>query len=156
MLLAASAARSGGLARRLRWQDVRRVDGLVGRQSALAGGPSSSIGASRYCITQADARQTTASAAAAAGCDTFASPVPSHLSQHGRSTHVLWIPDSAVGEHHQMRAWLDLDGDGSHDGDDETYVTFESNFSSRTLTEADTYRYEYPRDFELELSGRVG
>ena len=121
-------------------------------------GPADSIGASRYCITQTGTQQTAASVAAAAGCRTLASPAPTKFTRDGRSTHLLWIPDAAVGQHHQMRAWVDADRDGVLDGG-ERHVTFESNFANRTLTDTGFHDYEYPQDFEVDLvsgSTRVG
>ena len=69
----------------------------------------------------------------------------------GFVTHLLRIPDTAVGHDHQMRAWVDADRDGELDSG-EPYVTFESDFSSRTLTESGFYSYDYPRDFIVRFA----
>ena len=132
----------------------------VGYPTALKviAGPTGSIAASRYCITGTGATQTTASVSTAAGCRTSASLAPAKFTRDGRSTHVLRIPDSAIGRHHQMRAWVDADGDGVLDGG-EPYVTFESNFSDRRLDDSGSYDYEYPQHFKVliqEGSTRVG
>ena len=121
-------------------------------------GPSPASGPSRHCLTRTGTRTTTASVAAAAGCPTFASPAPARFTRDGRSTHLLWIPDTAIGQDHQMRAWIDADSDGVLDAD-EPYVTFESNFASRTLAGTGFHDYEYPQHFEVDLvsgSTRVG
>ena len=76
----------------------------------------------------------------------------------GSVTHMLRIPDTAIGQDHQMRAWVDADRDGALDAD-EPYVTFGSDFASAALTEAGFYDYEFPEDFTVEIepgSTRVG
>ena len=132
----------------------------VGYPTALRviAGPTGSIAASRYCITGTGATQTTASVSTAAGCRTSTSSAPAQFTRDGRSTHILQIPDTAIGRHHQMRAWVDADGDGVLDRG-EPYVTFESNFSDRRLDDSGSNDYEYPQNFEVRLqegSTRVG
>ena len=120
--------------------------------------PSLASDPSRHCLTRTGTRTSTAAVAAAAGCPTFASPAPTRFTSDGRSTHLLWIPDTAIGQDHQMRAWIDADRDGALDAD-EPYVTFESNFASRTLAGTGFHDYEYPQHFEVDLvsgSTRVG
>ncbi len=122
----------------------------------VIGGPSASLGPSRHCVTQTRYGKITESVAASEGCRTHVAR--SVFYRDGPSTHLLWIPDAAIGQDHQMRAWADADRDGELDGG-EPYVTFESDFASRVLTDAGTYDYEYPRNFELRLaagSTRVG
>ena len=112
-------------------------------------GPDASLGASRYCITQTGTRQTTASVAAAAGCRTFAPRLPAKFTQDGRSTHILQIPDTAVGQVQQLLVWVDLDRDGSHDrGEPYTYV--HTDFVGRAGSDSTTVEYALPADFEIE------
>ena len=114
-------------------------------------GPASSIGLSDRCLTQyGTGTYRTASRAASTACPTFAPPGVSQLSQSGRSTHLLQIPDTAIGEDHQIQVWVDYDGDGVDDGG-EPYDIFESNFVARQLPESEAPVFEYPRDFELQL-----
>ena len=93
------------------------LSSAVGYPTAVTviSGPTASIGASRHCLTHTGALATTASVAAAAGCPTFASPVPAEFTRDGRSTHLLWIPDTLIGLAHQILVWVDADGDGAHD-----------------------------------------
>ena len=115
-------------------------------------GPSS-VRRSAHCITRSHTRDSLFSlnrigaVSVADSCRTSVAYPP----DAGVATHVLRIPDTAVGQDHQIRAWVDADRDGELDGG-EPYVTFESNFLSRTLTDSGTYRYEYPRDFELRFA----
>ena len=121
-------------------------------------GPSGSIGASRYCVTGTGITPTTASVPTAAGCRTSASPSPAKFTSDGRSTHIVEIPDTAVGSDHQLLAWVDLDVDGVFDAG-EPYDIFASDFSSREADDSGLYDYRYPRDFEVRLLGgstRVG
>ena len=120
---------------------------------------SGSSGARRsfQCITRPSAgrlgplfthRLNETSAVSVAGsCQTSAAYPP----EVAAASHVLRVPDSAIGQDHQMRAWIDADRDGVHDSG-EPYVIFESNFSSRTLTDAGSYEYEYPRDFVVRFA----
>ena len=118
-------------------------------------GPASSIGLSSRCLFQFanignNALIGIASRAAGTACPTFAPPGVSQLSQSGRSTHLLQIPDTAIGEDHQIQVWVDYDGDGVHDGG-EPYDIFESNFVARQQPESEAPVFEYPRDFEMQL-----
>ncbi len=85
-------------------------------------GPTDSIGKSRHCITGTGSTQTTASVSTAAGCRTLESDTPAlesdtpaKFARDGRSTHIVQIPDGAVGRDHQLLAWVDLDADGVFD-----------------------------------------
>ena len=113
-------------------------------------GPSPASGPSRHCLTRTGTRTTTASVAAAAGCPTFASPAPARFTRDGRSTHLLWIPDTAIGANHQIRAWVDLDFDGVFDAGEPDDI-FPSNFASRELDDSGLYDYAFPQDFEIQL-----
>ena len=118
---------------------------------------SSGARRSLQCITRATAGRVgsigtlslrgTETTSVAGSCRTSAA-YPPDVADVG---HVLRVPDSAVGQDHQIRAWIDADRDGVHDGG-EPYVTFESDFSSRTLTDSGSYEYEYPRDFEVRFA----
>ena len=120
-------------------------------------GPAASLGSSRYCLT--GTRQVTASVAAAAGCRTFVSPTPAKFTRDGRSTHIVWTPDSAVGAAHQLLAWVDADFDGVFDRG-EPYDIFESDLVARTSSDSsDPTDYGLAEDFEIEVlsgSDRVG
>ena len=116
-------------------------------------GSTGSIGASRYCLTGTGTTQTTASASTAAGCRTSASPTPAKFTRDGRSTHIIQIPDTAIGSDHQILAWVDLDADGVFDAG-EPYDIFASDFASSELDDSGLHDYGFPADFEVEvLSG---
>ena len=82
-------------------------------------GPSGAI-RSRQCITRAGlfGSYTATATSAADGCQTHLAYPP----EPAGAGHVLRVPDSAVGQDHQIRAWIDADRDGVHDGG-EPYVT---------------------------------
>ena len=113
-------------------------------------GPASSLAASRYCIIATGATQTTASVSTAAGCRTFEPPGAVKFSRDGRSTHIVEIPDTAIGAAHQLLAWVDLDVDGVFDAG-EPYDIFASDFSSRELDDSGLHDYGYAEDFEVQL-----
>ena len=109
---------------------------------------------SRQCITRfrSDSVNQTEAVSVANSCRTFEGYATSNV------THVLRIPDTAIGQDHQMRAWVDADRDGVFDAG-EPYVTFGSDFASAALTEEGFYDYEFPEDFTVEIesgSTRVG
>ena len=136
------------------------MSSAVGYPTAVEviGGPAGSLGPSRHCLTGVGIRQTTATVAAAAGCHTFVSPSPAKFSQGGRSTHIVWIPDAAVGVAHQLLAWVDLDRDGGYDRG-EPYDIFASDFVSLTAPDSSAADYGLPEDFEIEVrsgSDRIG
>ena len=112
--------------------------------------PSPASDPSRHCLTRTGTRTTTASVAAAAGCPTFAPPAPTRFTRDGRSTHLLWIPETAIGANHQIRVWVDLDFDGVFDAG-EPYEYLSSNFASRELDDSGLYDYAFPQDFEVQL-----
>ena len=112
--------------------------------------PASSIAASRNCITGTGTMHTTASVSTAAGCRTFEPAAPAKFTRDGRSTHILWVPDSGIGLDHQLLAWVDLDVDGVFDaGEPFDYVP--SDFASREVTDSGLHDYGFPADFEVQL-----
>ena len=113
-------------------------------------GPTDSITASRYCLVETGTTQTTAAVSTAAGCRTSESPTPSKFTRDGRSTHIVQIPDTGIGAHHQLLAWVDLDADGVFDAG-EPYDIFPTNFTSREVGDSGLYDYRYPEDFEVQL-----
>ena len=123
--------------------------------------PASSIAASRNCITGTGTMHTTASVSTAAGCRTFEPAAPAKFTRDGRSTHILWVPDSGIGLDHQLLAWVDLDVDGVFDAG-EPFDYFPSDFASRELDDSGLYDYGFPQDFEVRLQpgsttvGRAG
>ena len=121
-------------------------------------GPAASLGSSRHCLTRTGARQTTASIAVAAGCRTYPSPAQQKFTQDGRSTHIVWIPDTAIGVRHRIRAWVDADSDGMLDTA-EPYRDFSSDFVSRSVSDSGSRDYTFPESFSVEAvagSTRVG
>ncbi|MXZ96572.1 MAG: hypothetical protein F4Y99_11655 [Acidimicrobiaceae bacterium] len=118
-------------------------------------GPSGSIGTSRYCITGTGTAQTTASVSTAAGCRTSASSAAVKFTRDGRSTHIVRIRDTSIGQDHQLLAWVDLDADGVYDAG-EPYDILDTAFSSRELDDSGMYDYGLPADFVIEpLTGRT-
>ena len=121
-------------------------------------GPSGSIGTSRYCITGTGTAQTTVSVSTAAGCRTSASSAAVKFTRDGRSTHIVRIPDTSIGQDHQLLAWVDLDADGVYDAG-EPYDILDTAFSSRELDDSGRHDYGLPADFEIEPlpgSDRIG
>ena len=80
------------------------------------------------------------------------------LSTRAEATHVVRIPDTAVGEAHQLRVWIDLDGDGVR-GAREPSQVFATDFASREQISGGGARFALAEDFEitrLEGGDRVG
>ena len=126
---------------------------------SVVGGPQASLGASTHCLAQVGARTVTASAAAAAGCGTFAVPRPVGEAAGGRSTHLVKVPDGSVGHAHQLLVWADADRDRTHDrGEPYQYVA--SDFVGRSVGGGTLVDYGLADDFDVELvtvgSDRIG
>jgi len=126
---------------------------------SVVGGSQASLGASTHCLAQVGARTVTASAAAAAGCGTFAVPRPVGEAAGGRSTHLVKVPDGSVGQAHQLLVWADADRDRTHDrGEPYQYVA--SDFVRRSVGGATLVDYGLADDFDVELaaagSDRIG
>ena len=84
---------------------------------------------SRWCSRRSET-PVTESLTAGVGCATVrtaAGSVPG-----SRSTHVVRVPDSAVGQVHQLLVWLDLDGDGVFDRG-EPYQHVAADFVGRSV-----------------------
>ena len=122
---------------------------------SVINGPNASR-RSRQCLTRYDSYSLyeTEAVSVANSCQTSAD----YSLDAAGATHVLRIPDTAIGEDHQMSAWVDADRDGELDAG-EPYVIFGSDFASADLTEEGFYDYEFPEDFTVEIgpgSTRVG
>ena len=113
-------------------------------------GPTGSLGPSEHCVAQIAGRTVVASAAAAAGCATFAVRRPVSGVDDGRSTHLLRIPDASIGQSHQMLGWIDTDRDVVHDrGEPYQYVA--ANFVGRSVGGATLLDFGLPDDFAVKL-----
>ncbi|WP_419863282.1 Ig-like domain-containing protein [Candidatus Poriferisodalis sp.] len=113
-------------------------------------GPQASLDASTYCLVQVGTQTLTASAAAAAGCETVAVARPVGDTVGGRSTHLLQIPDASVGQTHQLLVWVDADRDQTHDrGEPYQYVT--ADFRGRSVGGGTLIDFDLPNNFEASL-----
>ncbi len=81
------------------------------------------------------------------------------LSVEAEATHILRIPDSAVGEPHQLRVWIDLNKNGVRDPGEEADI-FAADFESRVQGISSGGRFALAEDFEVTRldvgSDRVG
>lgn len=76
------------------------------------------------------------------------------LSTRAVTTHIVRIPDTAVGEAHQLRVWIDLDKDGERDADEESHI-FPTDFSSRAQNASGGgARFALAEDFEIARLSR--
>ena len=102
--------------------------------------------ASKWCVRGGES-PVTESLTAAGGC--AATVIDTGLlSTRAEATHIVRIPDSAVGQAHQLLVWADLDGDGVFDrGEPHDFVT--SDFGSRTSTPATPTTPAGQPDFRL-------
>ena len=110
-----------------------------------------------YCVR---GRSPTASVtvSAAGGCAARVTDA-GLLSSRAEATHIVRIPDTAVGQAHQLRVWIDLDGDGVRDPGEPAEI-FATDFASRMRTGSDGgLVFGLAQDFEavrLVGSDRVG
>lgn len=121
----------------------------------VVGGPQASLGSSGHCLVQVGSRAVVVSAAAAAGCESFAV----QRAVGGRSTHLVRVPDASVGRAHQLLVWIDADRDRSHDrGEPYQYVA--ADFVGRSVGGATLIDFGLADEFDVELvadgSDRVG
>ncbi|WP_423917428.1 Ig-like domain-containing protein [Candidatus Poriferisodalis sp.] len=122
---------------------------------AVISGPSASIGQSQHCLstrgflTFRSVANTTATTQTSQGCRTLSTHPGEHPSD-GRSTHLLRIPDTAIGQMHQLLAWVDADRDGVFDRG-EPFADFESDFETRAPGEGGGTEFGLPRRFEVSL-----
>ena len=92
--------------------------------------------------------------------DSCAASGPATRASPAAATHVMRIPDSAVGEGHQMRVWVDLDGDGARDANEQSRL-FPASFVKEPGADG-TLRFGLAQDFTAtvlpgsDMVGRAG
>ena len=89
--------------------------------------------------------------------DSCAASGPATLASPAVATHVIRIPDSAVGKGHQIRVWVDLDGDGTREAGEQSRF-FPTSFIKEPGADG-TLRFGLAEDFTttvLDGSDTVG
>ena len=135
--------------------EVSCEGGLAGSGGYLVGveilsGPAAS-GWNSWCV-RGGVAPVTASSGVAGGC--AATVVEAVLlSTRSEATHVVRVLDSAVSGAHQLRVWVDLDGDGVRGRGEPTEIVA-ADFASRVSDGEGGVVFGLPEDFEVASLGR--
>lgn len=150
----------------------QRTDVFVGVDLSCEGGSGGSDGyrtgveiltgpaaplSSGWCVQGGESPVTVT---AATGC-AAATDDAGLLSERTQATHIVRIPDTAVGEAHQLRAWIDLNKNGVRDAGEESQI-FATDFTSQAADSGSGTRFAPAQDFEItrlvdgNLVGRAG
>ncbi|WP_419840740.1 Ig-like domain-containing protein [Candidatus Poriferisodalis sp.] len=114
-------------------------------------GPSAPL-ASGWCLS-GGTPPVTASLTAAGGCVATVAGA-GLLSARAEATHIVRVADSAVGKAHQLRVWIDLNGNGARDVGEPSQIVA-TDFSSRVPGGGYGLPYRLAEDLEIVNLGRA-